>query len=89
MLTAELSHRAKRFLARLPEKQRQQVSKKILRLLEYPRPPDSKKLKGFPFLSAHSGEYRIIYNFDQSTLRVELIGKRNDDEVYRELNRLR
>jgi len=34
------------------------------------------------------GEYRIIYYVDGEVLRVPLIGKRNDDEVYKRLQRL-
>ena len=34
------------------------------------------------------GEYRIVYRIDSDTLFVEIIGKRNDDEVYRQLRRL-
>jgi mRNA interferase RelE/StbE len=28
------------------------------------------------------GEYRIIYRLDDDVLRIALIGKRNDDQVY-------
>jgi mRNA-degrading endonuclease RelE of RelBE toxin-antitoxin system len=37
-----------------------------------------------------SGEYRIVYCFDPNADLVEviLVGKRNDDEVYKQLKRL-
>jgi mRNA interferase RelE/StbE len=37
-----------------------------------------------------SGEYRIVYRFDTNLDLVEviLVGKRNDDEVYKQLKRL-
>jgi mRNA interferase RelE/StbE len=35
-----------------------------------------------------SGEYRIIYRVEEDELHVALIGKRNDDEVYRLLRRM-
>ena len=38
-------------------------------------------------LRVDSGEYRIVYTVTEDTLRVVLIGKRNDDEVYRRLER--
>ncbi len=36
------------------------------------------------------GEYRIVYRFDVDADLVEviLVGKRNDDEVYKQLKRL-
>jgi mRNA-degrading endonuclease RelE of RelBE toxin-antitoxin system len=35
-----------------------------------------------------SGEYRIIYRFDDQNVRMVLIGKRNDAAVHKELQRL-
>lgn len=49
--------------------------------------PDSVLLKGYPRRRADSGEYRIVHEHDDPELRVLLIGKRNDDEVYRLLRR--
>jgi len=34
------------------------------------------------------GEYRIIFNVRDGVLNVPLIGKRNGDEVYKQLKRL-
>ena len=34
------------------------------------------------------GEYRIIYRIQEDILKIALIGKRNDAEVYRQLERL-
>lgn len=33
------------------------------------------------------GEYRIVYEVERDTVRVLVIGKRNDDEGYRILGR--
>jgi mRNA interferase RelE/StbE len=52
-----------------------------------PHPPDSKLLKGRDCWRATSGEYRIVYEYDDAELRVLVVGKRNDDEVYRQLRR--
>jgi len=51
-------------------------------------PPDSEHLTGFPYRRASIGEYRIIYRVEEETLRIPLIHKRNDDEVYKRLKRM-
>jgi len=89
MLKLDLTGRSMKFLEALPPKQFRQLVKNIFALMDVPHPPDSRSLAGYPFRRADIGEYRIIYRVDQETLKVALIGKRNDDEVYRELARLR
>ena len=89
MLKIEISKRAEKFLRKLPTKQGRQVATKIQSLRVDPRAPDSQLLKGQdPLRRADVGEYRIIYFVDDETLRVVLVGKRNDDEVYKRLRRL-
>ena len=88
MLILNLTHQAKDFLDRLDPKQFRQVVKKIFALMENPRLSDSKPLQGHPFWRADSGEYRIIYRSEENCLKVVLIDKRNDDEIYRKLNRI-
>lgn len=85
MLKLQISKDSARFLEILPPKQFRQIVKKVFALLEEPRPHDSKELKGYPFLRCDIGEYRIIYDLVGDTLRLVLVGKRNDDEVYRRL----
>jgi mRNA interferase RelE/StbE len=34
------------------------------------------------------GEYRVIYRISGDTVEVLLVGKRNDDEVYKDWKRL-
>ncbi|NJO40557.1 MAG: type II toxin-antitoxin system RelE/ParE family toxin [Cyanobacteria bacterium CRU_2_1] len=56
-----------------------------------PLPADSKELTGYSdYYRVDTGEYRIVYRFTPSEDLVEivLVGKRNDDEVYKQLNRL-
>jgi mRNA interferase RelE/StbE len=57
-------------------------------LMEDPEPPDSFPLTGYPYRRADIGEYRIVYRVEEDCLKVALIGKRNDDEVYRQLKGL-
>jgi mRNA interferase RelE/StbE len=83
----DLTHDALKFLDTLQAKQYRQVVQKVLSLLSEHQPADSRQLKGYPFWRVDIGEFRIVYRFDDSTVNVEAIGKRNDDEVYRKLGR--
>lgn len=79
------------FIKRLQPKITAQIAKKVLALNLDPLPSDSKELKGYPgYYRVDSGEYRIVYRFDpdEDLVEVILVGKRNDDEVYKQLNRL-
>ena len=85
-----LSRRAEKVLRKLHPKIYRQVQEKIVRLAhEGLKSADIKPLKGFHGLwRADSGEYRIIFRIDGDALMISLIGKRNDDEIYRELERM-
>lgn len=77
------------FLNDLQAKQFKQVLGTILSLLSDPAPPDSQLLKGFGELRRTDiGEFRIVYRFDKAAVAVSLIGKRNDDEIYKRLRNL-
>ena len=89
MLEVDLKPRARKFIEILPPKHKRQVKDRILALLENPNPSDSKKLLGYEnYLRADIGEYRIIYRYSKTQVTVVLIGKRNDDEVYRIAQRI-
>ena len=83
MSKLEIARDAEKFLANLQAKQYKQVAQKVFSLLADPQPNDASQLKGSDYWRADIGEYRIVYTFD--TVKVYLIGKRNDDEVYRKL----
>lgn len=79
------------FLKGLQPKIAAQIAKKVLELNVNPLPNDSKQLIGYPgYYRVDSGEYRIIYNFnpEEDLVEIILVGKRNDDEVYKKLERL-
>ncbi|MFP4547719.1 MAG: type II toxin-antitoxin system RelE family toxin [Bacteroidota bacterium] len=79
-----ISKAAGKFIKSLAPKQYKQIVSRVLSLRENPRPTDSKKLKGNnPFHRADIGEYRIIYRDDESTVYITIIGKRNDDQIYK------
>ena len=89
MLTVEFSDVAEKFARRLPPKQKSQVGRRINALSVDPFAFDTRELHGLkPFRRADVGEYRIIYRVSEAVLYVALVGKRNDDEVYRKLRRM-
>jgi len=88
MLTIKLHKNAGAFLAKIPAKHARQISEKIVLLSQASDKIASRELKGFaPFRRCKAGEYRIVYRVDDDTLHITIIGKRNDDEVYKQLRR--
>ena len=85
MLKLKLSRDAGNFITTRQPKHQRQIAAKIQTLRDDPAPTDSKALKGKiqGFMRADIGEYRIVYRVEDDTLYVAVIGKRNDDEVYR------
>lgn len=71
-----------------PARVHRQITLKIFMLQVNPRPLDCKKV-GIGY-RVDVGEHRILYTVDDQArvVRVELVGPRNDDEVYRLARRL-
>lgn len=74
-------------MAELPAKQFRQVWLKVLGLLTDPHPHDSAQLTGYAFHRVDTGEYRIVYRATETEIELLLVGKRNDDEIYKQLKR--
>jgi mRNA interferase RelE/StbE len=90
MLKLKLSKEADRFLQKIPAKYGKQIAERILALQENSSSLPTEDVKGYPpFRRLKSGEYRVIYFVADKTLNVALIGKRNDDEIYRQIERMR
>lgn len=90
MHNLDFSKQALGFVGSLQIKQKKQIANKIQLLLENPKPQDSKKLKGGDeYFRVDVGEYRIIYSIEKTTIFIFVIGKRNDDEVYRKFKRMK
>ncbi len=89
MLRIELQKQPGKFVRTVVPKHRQQIATKIGALAYDPEPNDSLQMKGkaSAFWRVDSGEYRIIYQFDDNILNVVGIGNRNDDKVYRDFER--
>jgi mRNA interferase RelE/StbE len=78
------------YLEGLQPKVRAQIATKAMSLALDPTPPDCRPLTDYPgYLRVDAGEHRIVYCFHQEddVVEVMLVGKRNDDEVYRRLKR--
>jgi len=90
MLKLDIKRPAFDCLVDLQTKQFKQVMLNIIRLTKDPYPNDSQKLAGYPYYRIDTGEFRIIYDVgSEETVRIILVGKRNDDEVYKRLRNLR
>ena len=89
MLKIDSSRQATKFLKRVQPKHGKQIARKIQELRRNPRPHDSRPLKGREsvYRRADVGEYRIVYRVEGDTLRVYIVGRRNDSDVYRRLER--
>ena len=88
MRKLDMGRDAYKFVADLDAKRFRQVVKKAFSLLTDPEPADASKLKGYDeYWRTDIGEYRIVYRFDDGTVYLVVIGKRNDDEVYKDLGR--
>lgn len=81
-----LTKAAEKELYGLQLKQFRQIVRKIFSLQADPRPQDCKELKGNPGIyRVDQGEYRILYTIEEDAIEVFRVGKRNDDEVYKNL----
>ncbi|MES2325266.1 MAG: type II toxin-antitoxin system RelE/ParE family toxin [Pseudomonadota bacterium] len=91
MLKIAITNPAYKFLAGLQAKQYKQVGSAILGLLRNPEPHDSKQLVGAEHGERRIdvGEYRVIYALRADAIEILIIGKRNDDEVYKMWDRSR
>lgn len=90
-LEIDLSRQPVRFMKKLARTNKAD-SRKILSRLEdlpnNPKPPQAARVTGYAaeIYRIRVGDYRIIYSFDDETLRIGVIGRRND--VYQKLHTL-
>ena len=84
MRQIDLSRQALDFLKSLPAKQGRQIAEKLANLAEDAAGAPTEPLKGYAPLRRHrAGEFRIVFRIEDDLVKVALIGKRNDDEVYK------
>lgn len=84
----DLSKSAKDFLDELQPKQFKQITSRILELARNPYPHDAKHLSGHAgYRRIDVGEFRACYKIAGDIIQVTVVNRRNDDAVYKELNR--
>ncbi len=84
----DLSKQAAEFLRELAPKQSRQIAEKLNQLAVDPSALPSEALRGYaPMRRLKSGEFRIIFALEGDVVQVRLIGKRNDNEIYKALER--
>lgn len=90
-MNLQLSKQALRAIEKLDAKQYRQVVSSVMRLTTEPEPHDSALMRGANRGERRLdvGEYRVIYTVAGETVEVLVIGKRNDDEVYKQWERMR
>ena len=90
MLKINFSRQAEKFLRKAHPKHARQIGGKIMALRENPQPHDSIVLKGGASLYRRTdiGEYRVVYRVNADVLEIVLVGKRNDDDVYKMIRRI-
>ncbi|WP_027188286.1 type II toxin-antitoxin system RelE family toxin [Desulfovibrio cuneatus] len=90
MRTFTLTKDAQKALDKMPDKQFCQLYDAAEALRRNPEPEDSKELVSNITPKRRRkdvGEYRIIYWFDDACLYIDVIGKRNDSDVYKQAKR--
>lgn len=75
---------ARKELQSLPQIVAERIIAKIEVLTNNPRPPGSKKLRGFSRLwRLRVGEYRVVYDIDDENRMVDISIVRHRSETYR------
>ena len=75
--------RAQREMASLNARDRERVKEGILQLREDPRPANCKKLTGREGWRIRIGDYRVVYEVDDSSRSVTILDIGHRREVYR------
>lgn len=68
---------------KIPKQDATRILKRIERLAENPRPPDSKKLAGDDAMRIRIGTYRVIYEINDEVVLVLILRVGHRKNVYR------
>jgi mRNA interferase RelE/StbE len=85
MYQVELRHRAQRALDRLPKADFRAIVEAIKELGQTPRPRGVEKVKGTGLWRIRKGDYRIIYDIDDSQQVITIVRVGHHREIYRSL----
>ncbi len=89
MYKIELSKTAYKFLAgaKLPKDVLDPVKNRIVALGAEPRPPGCMKMKGFKgaYYRVRQGDFRVVYEVDDSGKRVVIVYVGNRRDVYKRI----
>ncbi len=87
----KITRAVKKACEKFDAKQYRQVVSAILALLDNPEPHDSQQMRGAKRgeRRVDVGEYRIIYVVDGEVVEILIVGKRNDDDVYKQFDRMK
>ncbi|MEW6208589.1 MAG: type II toxin-antitoxin system RelE/ParE family toxin [Acidobacteriota bacterium] len=84
MYTLEIIRSAKKQMDDLEDETASRIDAVILKLAANPRPPGCKKLKAQKnTLRVRVGDYRVLYQIDESKKRVIVLGILHRREAYR------
>jgi len=90
MLKRRITRDAEKTMDKMPDKHFCQVYDAIEALRVAPEPGDSKELVSNVTPKRRRkdiGEYRIVYWYDDEALYIDVVGRRNDDDVYKKAKR--
>lgn len=88
MNSINISHDVAKFIKKLPHKVAAQLSARIFDLCRSTDHQDIKHINGKPgYFRIDQGEYRIIFRRENQIIYIPVVGKRNDDEVYKTFDR--
>lgn len=87
MKKIDLSKDAEKTLKKIPKKHQKQIAEKLKLLADGSLSGDPLKGELSGYLKLASGEYRTVYSTEDEVIKVILIEKRNDAEVYKKAKR--
>jgi mRNA interferase RelE/StbE len=89
MRPINISKDSEKFLKKLEPKHAKQIALRIKNLAAQDHAHDTRPLKGTlsDYYRIDIGEFRLIYQYVDEVLHIPLIGKRNDSDVYRSMER--
>lgn len=79
----ELKRSAAKELGQVPRKDRGRIVARIQALAQDPRPPGAEKLSGLERYRIRQGDFRILYEIEDDSLRVMVVKIGHRRDVYR------